>query len=62
MKGEVGTCRVERLSALDRFLTVWIFLAMALGVGAGYLFPGVVPLLNKFSVGTTSIPIASASS
>ena len=47
-----------KLSFLDRYLTVWIFLAMGVGVGAGYLFPGIVPLLNKLSVGTTSIPIA----
>jgi ACR3 family arsenite transporter len=49
---------VGRLSFLDRYLTVWIFLAMGLGVGAGYVFPGIVPLLDKLSVGTTSIPIA----
>ncbi len=49
---------VSRLSFLDRYLTLWIFAAMAAGVGAGFLFPGIVPLLDRFSIGTTSIPIA----
>ncbi len=47
-----------KLSFLDRFLTLWIFLAMGVGVALGYLVPGVVTLLEKLSIGTTSIPIA----
>jgi arsenite transporter len=48
----------SRLGFLDRYLTAWIFAAMAVGVLAGWLLPGIVPWLNGFSVGTTSIPIA----
>jgi len=47
-----------QLSFLDRFLTVWIFAAMALGVGLGYFVPPVTRFVTLFQVGTTSIPIA----
>jgi len=48
----------SRLRFLDRYLTAWIFAAMVFGVGLGWLVPGIVPFLDRFNVGTTSIPIA----
>ena len=53
------TCSTPRLSFLDRYLTLWIFTAMAMGVGIGFVFPAQVTAFNDaVSVGTTNIPIA----
>jgi ACR3 family arsenite transporter len=54
----MDTSVAKRLSLLDRFLTVWIFFAMFVGVGGGYLYPGIREVIDYFQVGTTNIPIA----
>ena len=48
----------KNLSFMDRYMTLWVFLAMALGILSGFIFPSLPKLTNSWSVGTTSIPIA----
>ena len=48
----------KKLSFLDRYLTLWIFLAMFIGVGIGYFLPDSSGFINSFSSGTTNIPLA----
>ena len=58
MNKETTTAVAGRLSLLDRFLTLWIFLAMGLGVALGYFIPAAADVIDSISIGTTSIPIA----
>lgn len=59
-RGNIGMNNIEkkRLSFLDRYLTLWIFLAMAIGIGLGFVAPNFVDGINQLQVGTTSIPLA----
>jgi arsenite transporter len=58
MSSQIPATCGPRLSVVNRFLSFWILLAMVVGVGLGYFIPSTADLINKFSVGTTSIPIA----
>jgi arsenite transporter len=49
---------MQKLSFLDKYLSFWIFIAMVAGAGAGYFFPGIADIWNRFRTGTTNIPVA----
>jgi len=49
---------MKKLSFLDKYLTLWIFLAMIIGIGSGYFFPDIANFWNSFNKSTTNIPIA----
>ncbi len=57
-KTGMNSSTVGKLSFLHRYLTLWIFMAMAVGIGTGYLYPAVEFFVNSFQIGTTNIPIA----
>lgn len=52
------TVHSKKLSFLDQYLTLWIFFAMAIGIGIGYVLPSTAGFIDSFSIGTTNIPIA----
>ncbi len=58
MSNQTPEVCAPRLSFVDLILTLWIILAMVIGVGLGYFIPAIADVINRFSVGTTSIPIA----